>query len=370
MLELLKKIEEQCNFTLETHICGINFKLNVQRLYSKLILNDMLHYLPDVDIKGENTSPVKLYYFYSSDMLQIVKKYPFIDNGEKIVIYNSRSVHKEALHFRNDKIDVFYCGMEPYFIITYEDKIFIIINQYTKSKQRLYFRVIIEFILRIKEREGFLLLHAAGISYKKQGILICGNKGAGKTTLLSHCLRLGRFDFLGNDKMLLSPDLRQLQYFPLVIRVGDGTARTFEEYDLFKQRHRTTEDVIKKGKLNFGDDKWEFTPKELTNMFKCHYSAEADFNKVLLPCINDQKNEAKVIEVDNARYDILNYNLFNNDNKYQVDNWLLNDFWLSCIEKKHQTKIDKQKFVKVYIVEYGYKSTEDEMKVLLEKILV
>lgn len=366
MNNLLNEIEKKCNLCVMTQIAGINFELACLREMGKEIFLDMIQYLPNDEIDSSNKKSLKLFYIKSEAIFNSMHRIMTQEKGKTIVVYHSRTVYKEAKYYVMGKIHIFYCDVEPYYIVSSYDKLYVIINCETHSAQRLYFRVMMEFILRAKELMGYHLIHAASVKINGKGILICGNKGSGKTTLLSHLLRSGCAEFIANDKVFLSSDLSQIEYYPLAARVGEGTVNRFKEYNLEQLYHRISEEEKKKPKENLSNEKWEFTPREMAQIFDCNYEPGAHFSIMLMPQINNNK----LVEIFDQETNILDYDLFKSDSKFKIPNWLLNDFWTEYfkIQRGNLQEMDENKYIS-YELKYGYdSSSKDIFKTIVDAI--
>lgn len=77
---------------------------------------------------------------------------------------------------------------------------------------------------KLKMREGYRLLHAAGVASSSQGIALAGAPGAGKSTASLWFLEAG-FRFVSNDRLLAKPDGRKVRMigYPKAPRVNPGT---------------------------------------------------------------------------------------------------------------------------------------------------
>lgn len=98
-------------------------------------------------------------------------------------------------------------------------------------------RVIRELILRHAEnRQGIIIHGAAAGGIGSEGVLICGDKASGKTSFLLYLLGQG-YEFVANDRVILhqQPGAFSLEYVPLAIRVGLGSAESFPELEVCLQ---------------------------------------------------------------------------------------------------------------------------------------
>ncbi len=369
MKSILKRIEKECNASFKIQISGINFELNCQEERKKLIGNDMFQYLPrNAEYKKINvlsTKGAKIYYIIDNLLFEEMRIENYNKDFKSIVVYQKRTFCKGAYFYDYGKIRVFFCEQEPYYVCTIEDKIYVILCDYTKNLNRLYFRLMLEFILRAKELMGYHLIHAASVSIDNKGLLICGEKGAGKTTLMSHLLNSGKANFIANDKVFLSPDLSTLEYFPIVARIGEGTLRKFAKYDLQNNYHRISEEEKKIEKENLGNDKWNFTPVEMAKIFSCEYKSMESFVAVLFSKIGKDTNES-LIPVDG---DVLQFDLFLSGSM-KVENWLLNDEWIEYYSNMfHIQPINNHIKYKSYEINYNYDSESNSIVNDICKIL-
>lgn len=79
--------------------------------------------------------------------------------------------------------------------------------------------------LNAHQRQGWILGHAAGLSYHQIGLAIAGLSGGGKSTLMLRLLNAGA-KFISNDRVLFhkrSPEPIQLRGIPKHPRVNPGT---------------------------------------------------------------------------------------------------------------------------------------------------
>lgn len=352
--QIIYDIEREANLCIATGISGISFELHLKREHSVPILTDMMHYIPAEDIQTGHKKAVKLYYIQNRERFNEMREGISGEKGDCVTIYHSRTIHKTALHYQKGDMDIYFCESDPYFVLLKADKIYVILHEMTKSANRLYFRLMIEFVLRAKVQMGFHLIHAASVSVGGRGLLICGNKGAGKTTLLTHLLKSKKADFIANDKVLLSPDLKQIHYYPLVARVGEGTVRKFMEYDLSNRFYRISEKEKQMSKENLSNEKWEFTPWEMTNLFDCGYTACSEFHALIISHIKPDFGDC--VRAVPASADVLDFEIGVRDG---VDNWLLNSYWLDYYKNLPDRKAEgKESNYLSYQMEYGYDAEE------------
>lgn len=366
MKKLVLEIEKSCNLCFKTQVSGINFEVFCPREISKNLFLDMIQYLPNRDIDLTEYRPLRIFYINSEAFLNYMHKRLAKEIGKSVVVYHSRTIHKEAQYYQLDDINVFYCDVDPYYMLQSNDNLYVIISEKTSSASRLYFRIMIEFVLRAKELMGYHLIHAASVRIGNCGFLICGNKGAGKTTLLSHLLRGRDVEFIANDKVFLSSDMKRIEYFPLAARVGEGTVKKFKEYDLSASYHRIDEMEKKTAKENLSNEKWEFTPKEIADIFNCGYVPDADFAVVLIP----QIGQCDMLKIDERVSDILEYDLFKSESKYKVPNWLLNESWVEYFKsKKVICSNGLENTYKSYLMKYGYHSKSKDIIDIVDNVI-
>lgn len=86
------------------------------------------------------------------------------------------------------------------------------------------------FMQRLLRKDGYLLGHAAGVSYKGAGISLAGPSGSGKSTLALHLMSRDG-DFTSNDRLMIRKfdNCVEMVGVPKLPRVNPGTIVTNED---------------------------------------------------------------------------------------------------------------------------------------------
>ena len=357
MEKLVKKIEQKSEVCINVELSGLGFEIYCQKEIEKGLKADLYQYIHPKQTVNTSEKKIKLYYVVSDGLFEEVMNNKSNKEGTRIQIFRSNMLNKHANRYDYGEYKLFYCDIEPYFLFTFEDKIYVLLRKDSKNIYRLYFRVMVEVTLRAKRYMGYHLIHAACVCINDKALLICGNKAAGKTTLMSHLLNSGKTNFISNDKVFLSADLSEIEYFPLVARIGGGTLNKFSKYDLRNEYYRISKEDKKKGKEDLGNDKWDFTPVEMAKIFNCEYKEAGKLEAVIIPNIGEN-NEEKITMVNE---DVLNFDLYT-DGCVTIENWLLNDTLIDYFNSKKQDidNVEKATY-EVYQVDYNYKSQSNRI---------
>lgn len=370
MKKIFNEIEQKCNDYIDADVSGVAFKLNCQMENTADIKYDMMQYLPRNGKEKKSDAAtgkiVEMFYVVDNEIFQKMKNYCCGKVSTKIYVFKSNEVSKKADLYEDGQYRIVYCDVEPYYLCTFENKVYTVLRTDSININRLYFRLMVEFVLCAKRMMGYHLIHAACVSIDEKAFIICGEKCAGKTTLMSHLLNSGKADFIANDKVFLAPDLAEVEYVPLVARIGGGTLNKFPKYDLKNDYHRINDADKEKGKSLLGNDKWSFTPIEMADIFSCEYKERGRLHTVLIPNIGE-KNDDNIVGVNK---DVLEYDLFSEEN-VKVQNWLLNDTWVEYyMNQDKRTVCDEKNNYKVYQVDYNYESKSSNiMNQICEKII-
>lgn len=176
------------------------------------------------------------------------------------------------------------------------DQIELWMSDQTSDSDRHVLRLMRETTLRALEVARCVSLHAAAVTLRDRGILIVGPSGAGKTSLLVAFLLAGSA-FVCNDRAILTPDARDVLTLPLPVRVGVGTAVSVPQLlelikvGRFHRRQEIAWDCIS-GASGTETDHWrsgrkfELSPVELCDTFRCPYVTNAPIHAIIVPSIS------------------------------------------------------------------------------------
>jgi hypothetical protein len=114
--------------------------------------------------------------------------------------------------------------------------------------------------------------------------MILGEKGAGKTTLLCRLLSMSCFDFIANDRLLVSQSLN-LTYVPMAIRLTPKTIQSIPElasyYELEKNYLRRN--TLPLESIPPQDYKIELTPNELSKALNVTLAVHGTLQLIIQP---------------------------------------------------------------------------------------
>lgn len=134
--------------------------------------------------------------------------------------------------------------------------------------QDIFLRSILDYKLK---KKGFYLIHSAGASKNNNGFLFTGRGGSFKTSLAMDLVRKYKYDFLGDDKVILGENLK-LYSFPVHLKAFE-----FKSCNMKDENFRNSLDRIKINSIyNF----YKFI-KNLKN--------KSDYNNNKLPIIESSK---------------------------------------------------------------------------------
>lgn len=211
--------------------------------------------------------------------------------------------HTLHVHKSGSKVNVYHgqgirvcvCTDGHYVVIQPEegDLLYVCTREEALEGGSYLLRVIRELILRHAEnRQGMIIHGAAAGGIGSEGVLICGDKASGKTSFLLYLLGQG-YEFVANDRVILHQQhgAFSLEYVPLAIRVGLGSAESFPElkvclqdYDFSRKQPaewlNKDEDILRK----IGSSKKaELTPQELSSLFGVPTCSDFQLKKIIFP---------------------------------------------------------------------------------------
>lgn len=108
-------------------------------------------------------------------------------------------------------------------------------------------------LTELLKRRGLFSLHAAGLEYQGQGVIIPGGSGQGKTTLMLALLRSG-FRYLSDDSPLVRERSAQVELLPMPMAI-EVTRRTVEVFPELRG--------ARSGLLKQGAWKKSFDPRDI-----------------------------------------------------------------------------------------------------------
>lgn len=155
-----------------------------------------------------------------------------------------------------------------------------------------------------KLNSGYLLLHAAGVSYKEKGIAICGMSGAGKSTLALHMMGLGT-NFISNDRILIKTKSRlEMTGVAKYPRINPGTILTIKEIeDLIPEDEREELSSLTKGALWQLEQKYDLFVDSIYGEDRFQLSSNMDALVILNWKLGGGKTEISQI-APSDRYDL------------------------------------------------------------------
>lgn len=172
--KVLEEIKDTYKCKISKTIGEIEITVFAERLDCELFLREMEEYLPK---SNRNVRyPLKVVYSRNDLVYEKFLKVLHSEKGKVHIIYKNAEKAKKALRYELDGIDFFYNSMDDYILGIYEDYIYIFTTHKTQESDRLFFRVIVEFIISIKEVSGFLMIHGGAVALDGKGLLICGEK--------------------------------------------------------------------------------------------------------------------------------------------------------------------------------------------------
>ena len=347
-------------------ICGIDFELKLNRMFASDYLQDIVKYIPAYEKNNTCNYKVKLSYLINDEIYK--KIYAHIKNSsynERILIYKSNTKIKHGYKYYFENYQMIVCQEEPYIVILKKDETICITTSLNKNKIRLFSRIILEMLFRIKYLQGFKLIHAACVEINGKGVLICGEKHRGKTTLLLHLLASGKGKLVSNDKVFLNKETNEVQFVPLVVRVGQGTVNNFKQIDLNGSFVRISDSEKQHEKPLFGNDKWEMTPHELVGIFGTEYIDTTTFDYLISAHINEEK----LCMVEDY-VDVLQFDLWNLE-KFKVPNWILNEYAQRQLKSQEKIcEIKKPLQYKSYQLAFKYISRTNDIIKEIDRYIV
>lgn len=352
--KVLEEIKDTYKCKISKTIGEIEITVFAERLDCELFLREMEEYLPK---SNRNVRyPLKVVYSRSDLVYEKFLKVLHSEKGKVHIIYKNAEKAKKALRYELDGIDFFYNSMDDYILGIYEDYIYIFTTHKTQESDRLFFRVIVEFIISIKEVSGFLMIHGGAVALDGKGFLICGEKKAGKSTLIVKLLKYMGTKFIANDKTFVTPDYQEIESYPMVVKLGETTFRYCIGKDRNIKLYRKNANYQYVQKEDFTTDKWELTPHELADIMGREYVLGAKLHMIIIPEIV-QGTTCSLKKIDTEKKNFLEEsNLFGDS--LRREEWILSDYWKWKISKqKNVNKIE----IPVYKLQYGSETAWTEI---------
>ena len=232
-------------------------------------------------------------------------------NDQKLYenIYNNLNLKnkKTISSFMNeyyDKYDEIFVSSEERYLIrkTNNTNFEIVCKQNYKRPELIY--IIREIYVRLEENKQSIFIHGNGINIDNKGLIIAGNSGSGKTTFMLKLFEAEKDDFsyLSNDRVFITNE-NKVDYFPIPLILANGTARNINTIYNFLLKQEKLDDssydlnLLLNGK---DDEKYALHKKYLREIFpKCNIEEQTELNTIILPKMNFNINDIKVIETKN-----------------------------------------------------------------------
>ena len=113
--------------------------------------------------------------------------------------------------------------------------------KYRTSLRVALLRIVREIASHYLEYQGQTQFHAAALSYKGKGFLVCGPRRAGKTSFITHALLDPASRYIANDRAIINYDVARDSFIvsgmPTLVTIREGTTNFFSGLALSKFYH-------------------------------------------------------------------------------------------------------------------------------------
>ena len=216
------------------------------------------------------------------------------DDYEILTPYMNERMYKNE----KDRYTSFLRENRDFCAISHKNGIYIIVaNPNAKTSKYAPYVLLMELMQKTREEIGDSLFHSTGIALNNNGIFIVGQSGSGKTTLMSKFCQCRDVNFLSNDRVLVTNDLK-MKSFPLEIILSMGTVK-FDPYlkDYFITKSKSENWFGTTLENTSNNKKCGIKPCELESIYpKLKLIKEHGIDLIILPKINFAKPNSLSIQ--------------------------------------------------------------------------
>ncbi len=165
-------------------------------------------------------------------------------------------------------------------------------------------RVLREYVMNHYMQQGGVFLHASGVAFGDNGLLMVGTKNAGKTSLLTHFLRSTEARYVSNDRIYIALDADPpfMRGIPTLATIRSAMLPLFP--DVREQleastfyHHCTLDESTERGipLKAWGDGRYGFTPAQFLSIHGATPQAQALPRAMLFPRVMHEAGTMRAV---------------------------------------------------------------------------